>query len=185
MALPNKPKPLPVLRFAGIIAGNDAMLAAARQHLSQCYGPMDDQSEIIDFNFTAYYEDQMGTGLLRQWVRFATLCEPQLLAQCKLETNRAEVLLAGQFPGAAPRPINIDPGYVSRTKVILATTKDHSHRVYLGEGIFAEVTLHWTATGWAPWPWTYADYRTPTAQEFFLRCREAYVKQLPAAAGAL
>ena len=82
MALPNKP--LPVLRFAGIIAGTDAMLSAARQHLSQWYGPIDDQTSIIPFNFTAYYEDQMGTGLLRQWVRFSTLCEPQLLAKCKL-----------------------------------------------------------------------------------------------------
>ena len=176
MAVPNPP--LPVLRFAGLLAASEELLAAARRELAQWYGPIDEISQTIPFDFTDYYEDQMGAGLLRQWVRFSTLFAPEQLAKCKLETNMAEILLARQFPQGTPRPVNIDPGYVSRSKVILATTKDHSHRIYLSEGIYAEVTLHWEANKWSPWPWTYADYKTQAAMHFFNQCRDFYFLQL-------
>lgn len=164
----------PVLRFAGLLAANPEQLAAACQDMAQCYGPVDAVSEVIPFNFTDYYETQMGAGLLRQWVRFATLCAPEELARCKHETNMAEVRLARRFSQGARRPINIDPGYVNRVKVVLASTKDHSHRVYLGEGIYGEVTLHWSKNGWTPWSWTYADYQSPEALKFLTEARTAY-----------
>lgn len=184
MAIPTSP--LPVLRFAGLLAGNEEQLAAARWELTQWYGNIDAASAIIPFTFTDYYTDQMGPSLLRQWVRFKNLFSPEHLAKCKLETNMAETLLARQFrehptAGGDPsvvRPINIDPGYVHRYKVILATTKDHSHRVYLNEGIYAEVTLHWSQNTWTPWPWTYADYKSDTARVFFTEARMAYLQQL-------
>jgi hypothetical protein len=81
------------------------------------------------------------------------------------------------------RPINIDPGYVHRYKVVLATTKDHSHRVYISEGIYAEVTLHWSQNVWTPWPWTYADYQTEEALRFFTKARADYLAQLQKIAG--
>jgi len=99
----------------------------------------------------------------------------------------AETLLARQFAdkgaGKPQRPINIDPGYVHRYKVILATTKDHSHRLYIAEGIYAEVTLHWHQNRWTPWPWTYADYQTETAQAFFQKARTAYLEKMQKIAG--
>ena len=194
MAVPTPP--LPVCRFAGLLASNEEQLAAARHELAQWYGKIDDCSPILPFTFTQYYDDEMGKNLLRQWVRFEALFAPEHLAKCKLETNMAETLLARQFgasgigappvtaaetPAAPPhsaRPINIDPGYVHRYKVILATTKDHSHRVYLAEGIYAEVTLHWHHNRWTPWPWTYADYQSDTAQAFFVKARTDYLAQL-------
>jgi hypothetical protein len=145
MAVPTSP--LPVCRFVGLLAGSQDQLATARFELAQWYGKIDDASDVLPFTFTQYYDGEMGKNLLRQWVRFEALFNPEHLAKCKLETNMAETLLARQFAdkGAATpqRPVNIDPGYVHRYKVILATTKDHSHRVYIAEGIFAEVTLHW------------------------------------------
>ena len=189
MAVPISP--LPVCRFAGLLAGSEEQLAAARLELAQWYGKIDDTSEVLPFTFTSYYEDEMGAGLLRQWVRFEPLFSPEHLAKCKLETNMAETLLARQFSdptkksgtGTIRRPINIDPGYVHRYKVVLATTKDHSHRVYINEGIHAEVTLHWQQNKWTPWPWTYADYQTPQAGAFFERARTAYLEQLARIAG--
>ena len=191
MAVPTSP--LPVCRFAGLLAGSEEQLAAARNELAQWYGKIDDASAILPFTFTDYYKDEMGPNLLRQWVRFDALFSPEHLAKCKLETNMAETLLARQFadqprgiqPGTpAPlRPINIDPGYVHRYKVILATTKDHSHRVYIAEGIYGEVTLHWHQNRWTPWPWTYADYQTETAQSFFQKARTAYLERLQRIAG--
>ena len=177
MAIPTSP--LPVQRFAGLLASSEDQLAAARFELTQSYGDLDDISPVIPFSFTPYYDDEMGPNLLRQWVRFKNLFAPDLLAQSKLETNRTETLLARQFQHTGVRrPINIDPGYVHRYKVILATTKDHSHRIYLSEGIYAEVTLHWSKNLWTPWPWTYADYQTDTAQNFFTAARTAYLQQL-------
>src|SRR3954468_21791346 len=145
MAIPTSP--LPVSRFAGLLAGSEEQLAAARRELAQWYGQIVDASEVVPFTFTAYYDDEMGKNLLRQWVRFEALFNPEHLAKCKLETNMAETLLARQFSPPPPaqdtaarvqRPVNIDPGYVHRYKVILATTKDHSHRVYIAEGIYGE-----------------------------------------------
>jgi len=178
MAIPTPP--LPVQRFAGLLAGSEAELEAARFELTQWYGEIDDASPIIPWEFSDYYADQMGKGLLRQWVRFQSLFMPEQLAKCKLETNMAETLLARQFRDKrnVARPINIDPGYVHRYKVILATTKDHSHRIYLSEGIYAEVTLHWHQNQWTPWPWSYADYRSEAAQSFFQKARTAYVDAL-------
>jgi len=183
MAVPTSP--LPVLRFAGLLAGSEEQLAAARFELGQWYGKIEDASEILPFTFTDYYADEMGPNLLRQWIRFDALFNPEHLAKCKLETNMAETLLAKQFrpaggPAAAAggRPINIDPGYVHRYKVILATTKDHSHRVYISEGIYGEVTLHWHQNRWTPWPWTYADYQSDAAQQFFQKARTAYLEKL-------
>jgi hypothetical protein len=169
---------LPVLRFAGLLAADTDELEAARLELTRWYGPVDDVSAVIPFDFTEYYTPEMGPKLQRQWIRFQTLFNPEHLAKCKLETNMAETLLARQFQRGATRPINIDPGYVHRYKVILATTKDHSHRVYLQEGIYAEVTLHWHQHQWTPWPWTYADYRSETAQAFFKKARTDYLLQL-------
>lgn len=181
MAVPTSP--MPVLRFAGLLAGTLEQLEAARFELTQWYGRIDAESEIIPWDFTQYYQDQMGQKLLRQWVRFETLFAPEHLAKCKLETNMAETLLARQYgdPGkGVPRPINIDPGYVHKYKVVLATTKDHSHRVYMREGIYAEVTLHWSANKWTPWPWTYADYKSEAAERFFNAAREKYLERLKA-----
>jgi hypothetical protein len=186
MAVPTSP--LPVCRFAGLLAGSEEQLAAARHELAQWYGKIDDTSDVIPFTFTDYYAGEMGKNLLRQWVRFQALFNPEHLAKCKLETNMAETLLARQFAekggGACPqRPVNIDPGYIHRYKVILATTKDHSHRVYLREGIYGEVTLHWHQNKWTPWPWTYADYQSKEAAAFFERGRAAYLEQLARVAG--
>jgi hypothetical protein len=176
MAVPSSP--LPVLRFAGLLAGNGEELAAARSELARRYGTIDDESEIIPFSLTHYYDDQMGPNLLRQWVRFSTLSLPEQLIKWKLETNEDETVLARQFNRGVPRPVNIDPGYVARYKVILASTKDHLHRVYLGDGIYGEVALHWGNNKWEPWPWSYADYQTPAATAFFERARAVYLDQI-------
>jgi hypothetical protein len=186
MAVPLSP--LPVCRFAGLLGGTEEELAAARWELAQWYGKIDDVSNVIPFSFTKYYEGEMGAALLRQWVRFEALFSPEHLAKCKLETNMAETLLARQFREkgegrGVERPINIDPGYVHRYKVILATTKDHSHRVYVREGIYEEVTLHWSQNVWTAWPWTYADYQSDEAKTFFTRARAVYLERLAKMAG--
>jgi hypothetical protein len=183
MAVPSSP--LPVCRFAALLAREEEQLATARAELTQWYGQVNDVSAIVPYEASAEYAAEMGTGLLRQWVRFEPLFSPEHLTKCKLETNMAETLLARQFAGGVRgggRPINIDPGYVHRSKIVLATTKDASHRVYVREGIYEEVALHWEE-GWKGWPWTEREYVGLEAVSFFERARHAYLQQLACMAG--
>jgi hypothetical protein len=176
MAVPTSP--LPVMRFAALLAGNEAELTAARYELTQWYGPIDSISESFALHAPEYH-DEMGRPLIRQWVRFKLLFGPEQLARCKLETNMAETLLARQFAArGVQRPVNIDPGYIQRNKLVLATTKDAPHRLYMSEGVYGEAALRWTDHAWGHWPWTPEDYKTPVAGQFFTAARSAYLEQL-------
>jgi hypothetical protein len=75
--------------------------------------------------------------------------------------------------GPEQRPLNLDPGYITLAKLVLASTKDFAHRLYLGRGIYAEITLHFRSGAWQPTQWTYPDYRRPDFQRFFVECRES------------
>jgi hypothetical protein len=122
----------------------------------------------------------MGDQLLKQFVAFEPDCfEPSELARCKLESNQWELEYAGLQRHPEPRPLNLDPGYLTEAKLVLATTKDRDHRIYLHDGIYAEVTLNWVHGGWVNQRWTYPDYQRADFQEFFTKCRD-YLRQ-PAA----
>lgn len=133
-------------------------------------------SPIIDFSFTKYYNKEMGKHLKRQWISFETLLSPELLAEMKVETNNIEdsfsVVPEGSRQGSTNRIVNIDPGYITPANVILASTKDFSHRIYLSKGIYAEVTTIYRKEGFTKLPWTYPDYLCPTATEFILQARQ-------------
>jgi hypothetical protein len=165
--------PAPVKFFCGIIAANEEFLATARAELVALCGPADLESGVIPFDFTEYYREEMGPSLLRKFVAFAACGDPGGLADLKVKTNAIEVRLAASAGGAPRRPVNLDPGYVTPDKVVLATTKACAHRVYLGQGIHAEVTLNFRKKGCAFFEWTYPDYRTPAYAEFFLRVNAA------------
>ncbi len=131
-------------------------------------------SPIIDFSFTKYYNKEMGENLKRQWISFETLISPELLAEMKVETNNIEDSFAVNSSG---RIVNIDPGYITPANVILASTKDFSHRIYLSKGIYAEVTTIYRKEGFTKLPWTYPDYLCPTATEFILQARKCILNK--------
>lgn len=135
---------------------------------------MDKESEVMDFTFTGYYDKEMGAGIKRQFVSFTRLILPEQLPVIKLLTNKIEQDLALK----GKRRVNIDPGYLSLAKVVLATTKDYSHRLYLEQGIYGEVTLTYARGKFSSFPWTYPDYQTQAYQQFFGEIREIYKKQL-------
>jgi hypothetical protein len=117
-------------------------------------------------------------------VAFVDLVHPGELAEIKLLTNALEMewVVGGRARGGRSRKgkrrINVDPGYVSHSKLVLATTKNHAHRIYLGQGIYAEVTLHFRDGTFRGWPWTYPDYASPPLIAIFNQIRALYVKQL-------
>jgi hypothetical protein len=125
----------------------------------------------------------MGPGLSKQLLAFERLVSADCLAEVKLQTIALETELAAQRTFPETRPLNLDPGLLSLGKFLLATTKDQAHRIYLGRGIFAEVTLHYRAGAFEPWPWTYADYREPAVRAFLGRAREYYRQRLASPPG--
>jgi hypothetical protein len=166
--------PEPVKLIASIFSGAEGRLQRAESCLAQEFGPLDYRSELLPFNHTDYYASEFGAPLTRVIVAFERLIDPALLSAVKRRTNELE--WAASVPGR--RWVNIDPGYVCLSKLVLATTKDHAHRIYVGDGIYAEVTLHYRGGTFRPWPWTYPDYASPPYVAIFNHIRARYHRQL-------
>ena len=96
----------------------------------------------------------------------------------KLITNFIESDLS---TGGARR-VNLDPGYMDAARVVLASTKDHAHRILLGKGIYGEVTLLYRDGAFRPLPWTYPDYREAATLAFLKGVRVWYLKKVAQAA---
>jgi hypothetical protein len=133
---------------------------------------IDIKSDITDFDFTTYYNSEMGDNLKRQWISFKTPLNPDRLADIKVMTNDIESFLAKDNK----RIVNIDPGYITPANIILASTKDFSHRIYLSKGIYAEVTTIYKKDGFIKLPWTYPDYLCLTATTFMMKARQCLQK---------
>ncbi len=153
---------------------------AALDPLIAAYGPVLMTSPDFSFHQTKYYDSTMGTGLRKRiWV-FDTLVDPLRLPDIKHHTIEIERQLAesGRYPEA--RPLNLDPGLLQLGKFILATTKDQVQRIYLRDGIFAEVTLRYQGGAYEIWPWTYADYREADVRAFLNNARSVLFERLMA-----
>jgi hypothetical protein len=164
--------PAPVLFIIAASSRHQAALEWAQERCAQHHGPVVLASEPFDFTETDYYTATMGSDLKKQFRAFERLIDSAELATLKRETNDWEDEYAGLGRHVEPRPLNLDPGYITPAKLVLASTKDHAHRIYLRDGIFAEVTLVYRQRKWQPLEWTYPDYRRDDYQRFFTQCRE-------------
>jgi hypothetical protein len=162
----------PVLLMLAAFSRHEDALRWAREKTEAAWGPVVLASPAFEFTETDYYENTMGGGLKKQFLAFQRLIDPAQLIDLKLETNHWESEYAALGRHAEPRPLNLDPGYITLAKLVLASTKDHSHRLYLGRGIYAEITLSFRSGAWQPSEWTYPDYRRMDFQNFFIQCRE-------------
>jgi len=144
------------------------------------WGPVALQSDLFDHRETDYYEAAMGPNLKKTFFAFERFVDPAQLVAFKEASNQweADYQSLGHHP--EPRPLNLDPGYLTEAKLVLATTKDRDHRLYLDRGIYAENTLFFQRGAWQPRPWTYPDYQRADYHQFFLRCRD-YLRQKYAA----
>ena len=166
--------PLPVKLIVSMISGHVELFQAAGETLTQHFGAIDYTSSILPFTHTTYYDEEFGSGLQRQIIAFHPLIDPGRLAEIKVFTNDLEQT----WSEGGQRRINLDPGYVSQAKLVLATTKNHAHRIYIGQGIYAEVTLMYRDKDWQALPWTYPDYRSAPYLEILRTIRGIYMAQL-------
>lgn len=170
--------PAPGLLVVATFARQEAALVWARGRLEESFGPVALAGAPFAFTHTAYYADTMGQPLTKQLLAFERLVPLDRLAALKRASNEWEADLAAAGRFAEARPVNLDPGLVTLGKFMLATTKDQAHRVYLGDGVFAESTLRYVGRSFEPWPWTYADYREPAVIAFLNEGRERYRRLL-------
>jgi hypothetical protein len=171
-------KPKPVKLIIGILAADTECLEKAVQGIIKEFGAADFMSDVWPFDKTDYYKEQTGQNILRQFVSFENLIDPGELAQIKHITNSLEQELANQLGRDVPRPVNLDPGIIEPSKLILATTKNYSHRIYIGNQMYAEVTLIYDKGAWSALPYTYPDYRQTNYIEFFEIVRRKLLEQL-------
>src|ERR1041385_705526 len=167
----------PVKLFVGVLVSDRTLIPTVRDRLSELYGAIDHESPVIPFDFTDYYATEMGDLIDRVFFSFERLIEGDHLPEIKHRTNSIEEAVA-QSVDRPKRPVNLDPGYIEHAKVILASTKNFYHRIYLGRGIFAEITMHFRNNTFQFFPWTYPDYQSRDYQEFFMRTRHIYRSQL-------
>jgi hypothetical protein len=150
----------------------------AQQRLLDAYGPLERVSDDYDFHHTKYYAKTMGPGLKKRLLVLAPLRPSDILVQVKHFTIGLENDLARRGRYSEQRPLNLDPGLLQLGKFLLASTKDHSHRIYLGDGIYGEVTLRFEGKGFECLSWTFADYREPAIREFLAQARERLYQRI-------
>ena len=156
--------------FMGILSSR-GFPSTLRERLESLFGPIDMVSDRIPFIFTDYYSSEMGEGIERFLISFSRLLPPDRLAAVKTETN----LIEAEYAEEGKRRINLDPGLITESSIILATTKNRAHRIAIGMSMYAEVTLIYHRSGFEAFPWTYQDYRSPEIQEVLREMRKHYL----------
>lgn len=160
--------------FFGLITADETLFEKIGDILKERFKELDLVSSIFLFDVTKYYNNEFGTPLKRKFISFKELILEGMLPFVKVFTNSIEA----KFLSDGKRQINIDPGYLGLGKVVLASTKDSYHRVYIKDGIYAEVTLYFYKGYFHEFPWTYPDFKKKEYKDFFLALRKRYLKQL-------
>lgn len=156
--------------FTGIIFNNKDELCEVESKLEEKFSKIDFSSGIYKFDFTSYYSQEMGSLLYRKFVSFTDLISPTELPDIKIFSNEIELI----FSSNGMRKTNIDPGYISDANVIIATTKNHYHRIPLTKGIYAHMEYVFKNKGIHFLDWTYPDFKSEDYIKFFLKLSELY-----------
>ncbi len=164
----------PVKLVIGMFTNRLELFQETLKTLEKKFGPVDYESPLLPFNKTNHYKEEFGKNLKRKFYSFKKLIKAEDLAKIKIFTNSLEK----KFSEEGNRSINLDPGYFTPAKLVLATTKDYQHRIYHEKGIYGEVTLRYKKEGFIPWEWTYPDYRTKKYIKIFNHIRKIYMEQL-------
>jgi hypothetical protein len=167
----------PVMLVTAIFSRHEEAITWAKEKSKEAWGDILLQSDQLPFENTNYYEPQMGSNLKLQLAAFSKLIDPCSLVDIKLAANELEADYAKCSDHADVRPLNIDPGYLTLGKFVLATTKDNAHRLYLGKGIYGEVTLHFAHREWQHGEWTYPNYREEKYKSFLTQCRNLLLER--------
>lgn len=168
MSVPQSPRPAKLT--ISILLRQKELVLPVTKALAENFGPLDMVSTWFPFDFTSYYESEMGKPLFRRIVVFRKLIQQDALSEIKLKTNAIE----HRYLNNSKRSVNIDPGYLVHARFVLATAKDYSHRIYSGNGIYADLTLVYQEGDFRPLPWTYPDYAAEPLRAYLIQVRHKY-----------
>ncbi len=172
MSIPGSPQPAKLV--ISLLTGDKSLLPLVAKALAREFGRPDGVSAWLDFDFTRYYAAEMGEPLFRRMFSFARLIEQDQLPAIKHRTNRLEA----RYAVRGKRRINLDPGYLLLERWVLATGKNYAHRIYIGQGIYADLTLIYEKGAFRPLAWTYPDYASQPVLAFLQRTRKRFNEQL-------
>jgi len=172
MSRPQTPKPAKLV--IGFFLKEKDLVVPVVKALIAKFGPVDISSSWLPFNFTTYYEPEMGEPLFRRMLAFETLIKQSVLSEIKQITNDLEL----EYLKNSKRMVNLDPGYMLRERFVLATGKNFSHRIYIGQRIYADLTLIYAKGRFIKLPWTYPDYAEQNMLIYLERVRNKYVIDL-------
>jgi hypothetical protein len=174
--------PRRVTPIAALLAAQADWFDSAKPPLEKLFGAVELESPFYDFDRTDYYTESMGPDLKRRFFTFRSLADPGSLVAWKLACNRLEIELKAQFAASGAvipeRPINIDPGYLTGAKLVLASTKDFAHRIYLRDGIFAEITMGFRGDSWVSHDFTFPDFKSRMYDEFLKKARDWHLRKV-------
>ena len=172
MSIPQPPESAKLV--ASLFLKEKDIIADVAKDLSEKFGPVDMVSSWFPFDYTEYYETEMGSPLFRRIFAFKNLIKQSALAEIKLVTNDIE----HKYSKRGKRIVNLDPGYMIKSRFVLATGKNYSHRIYIGKGIYADLTLIYTKGLFQKLPWTYPDYADKIMLNYLNLIRNKYLADL-------
>ena len=176
--------PNPVKLIFSIISAEDDLFYEAKDLLISYFGNIDMESDFQPFDYTSYYRDEMGDRLKQKLISFQKLILPDRLSNIKIKSNEWELILSNARNDCIDkvlekkRRVNLDPGYITLNKFILASTKNGPARIYLKQGIYAEITLRFMNSTYNPLEWTYQNYKTELYISFLNSAREQYKREI-------
>ncbi len=174
MSIPRLPGPGKLV--VSLLGKTDERILEVRDRMEREFGRADFTSDLLPFHWTDYYQAEFGAPLVRRFLSFEPLMEQDKLVEAKIRTNEIE----RDFSETGMRTVNLDPGILTQARLVLATGKDHAHRIYLGEGIFADLTLIYRNKSFRPLAWTFPDYADETIIRLMNGIRDAYSRQMKA-----
>lgn len=174
MGIPREP--MPTKYFVALLASEMDLCDAVEEDVAAAWSEIDGRSDRAPWTASKFYEKEMGSRLWRQFFSLAALQPPGILAEIKLKAHAIEDRYRSKSTGG--RRVNLDPGYLDAFKVVLASTKNAGQRVYLGSGVYGEVTLLYQNGGFHGLEHTYVDYLWPETVRFFTQLRARYLSQL-------
>lgn len=163
-----------VTLFFSIIFSNDSEFDNCINDLVNKYGDIELLSDKFSFEFSDYYNEEMGNALSRKFISLKKLISRDKIVDIKIHSNTLEE----KYSIRGKRTINLDPGYLSAEHLILSTGKGFSHRPYLGRGVYADLTLLYKDNRFKSLEWTYPDYKTEQIQTYFYKLRKLYLGRL-------
>ena len=172
MSTPSEPEDVKLI--SSLFSSDKPLIERVIDRLKEMFGPADWISPWLLFDRTRYYEKEMGWPLHRRLVSFRNLIRPEAIVDVKLQTNRLE----GEYSIDGRRMINLDPGYITLERMVLATGKNYTHRIYLAKGIYADLTLAFHRGAFSALEWTYRDYADPVFIGYLNDLREMYKRQV-------